>query len=155
MSSEHKFSYTSAVPLDVSWKTVRKGDKLLPKLLPHLFAKIETLEGDGGVGTVRLVTLGEGIGPGAGKQVKERIDVLDDSTHTLIYSVIEGGDPRYTNTKNTLKFKAAGDSTVTEWTFNYTPASSDVPPPTHLEDFAQATAKALADYAKENPSEFA
>jgi len=157
MSSEHKFTYTSAVPLDVSWKMLKKGDQIVPKLLPEFFAKIETLEGDGGAGTIRVVTLGEGVGPQvAGKKVKERVEILDEATHTLVYSTIEGGDPRYTDIRQTIKFTAAGDdSTSTEWTINYTPASSDIPPPKELEAWAQTTAKALEGYAKEHPSEFA
>lgn len=60
MSTEHKFTYISAVPIEASWKLVKKGDELLPKVLPAYFAKVEVLEGDGGAGTTRVVTLGEG-----------------------------------------------------------------------------------------------
>lgn len=36
------------------------SDNLIPKVLPQAFKSIETLEGDGGPGTVKLITFGEG-----------------------------------------------------------------------------------------------
>jgi len=156
MSSEHKFTFTRPVPLDVSWKMLKKSPQIVPKLLPEIVAKVETLQGDGGAGTIRVVTLGEGVGPqAAGKKVKERVDVMDEATHTLVYSTIEGGDARYTDIRQTIKFAAAGNSTCVEWTINYTPANSDVPPPKHLESWAELSLKTMEGYAKEHPSEFA
>lgn len=36
------------------------ADTLIPKVVPQAIKSVEILEGDGGVGTVKLVTFGEG-----------------------------------------------------------------------------------------------
>ncbi len=41
-------------------KIARNSDIILPQLMPQFFQKSERVEGDGGVGTVRLMTLGPG-----------------------------------------------------------------------------------------------
>ena len=93
---------------------------------------------------------------GAGTKVKERIDTVDDATHTLVYSTIEGGDPRYKDTKFTLKFAPGPSPTTTSasWTANYTPVDPSLPPPEHLKSISQAVLRALEGYCKEHP-EFA
>lgn len=60
--AHHQLSteFVSDMPLEQSWKMVRNSDTILPKVLPHVFAKCERLEGDGGAGTIRMVTLGDG-----------------------------------------------------------------------------------------------
>ena len=80
---------------------------------------------------------------------------MDEATHTLSYSVVEGGDPRYTAVRFTLQFAAAGDSTTITWTVNYTPINNEIPPPKHMEVMAKASMKAMEDYAKQHAAEFA
>ncbi|KAK4425916.1 Major pollen allergen Bet v 1-M/N [Sesamum alatum] len=63
------------------------GDNLIPKLLPHAFKSFENLEGDGGPGTVKLVTFAEGS---PYKTAKHRIDEIDEENHVFKYSVIGG-----------------------------------------------------------------
>ena len=36
-------------------------DKVMPKILPQIFKSVRLVEGDGGVGTVKEITYGEGI----------------------------------------------------------------------------------------------
>lgn len=48
------------VPIHRMWKVARKIDVVAPKLMPDLFGGSELLEGDGGTGTVRVITLGPG-----------------------------------------------------------------------------------------------
>lgn len=36
------------------------SDNLIPKVVPGAFKSFEILEGDGGVGTIKLITFGEG-----------------------------------------------------------------------------------------------
>lgn len=52
-------------PSSVSAEKMYKGflldmDTVFPKVLPQLIKSVEILEGDGGVGTIKLVHLGEG-----------------------------------------------------------------------------------------------
>lgn len=87
--------------------------------------------------------------------MKERVDVMDEATHTVSYSAIEGGDPRYQGVRFTIEFSPAGDSTAIDWTVNYTPVNDSVPPPKHMEVMAEASMKAMEGYAKEHAAEFA
>ncbi|GFZ13947.1 hypothetical protein Acr_24g0001370 [Actinidia rufa] len=64
------------------------GDTIIPKALPHAITCVQTLEGDGGIGTIKLTTFGEGS---VHKSVKHRIDGLDKENFTYSYSIIEGG----------------------------------------------------------------
>ncbi|KAG9459521.1 hypothetical protein H6P81_004029 [Aristolochia fimbriata] len=68
------------------WKAgVREAHLLLPKLLPQVITSIEILEGDGGAGTIKKLTLAEG------GYVKDRVEVMDDEKYLFKYSAIEGG----------------------------------------------------------------
>lgn len=60
MAQQLNTEFVSNLPLEQSWKMAKHSDHILPKVLPHVFAKSERLEGDGGAGTVRIVTLGDG-----------------------------------------------------------------------------------------------
>lgn len=52
---------TSTVPADKLFKGLLVDiDTVLPKAFPPAMKGVEILEGDGGVGTVKLITLGEG-----------------------------------------------------------------------------------------------
>lgn len=58
--AELKAEFVHGLPLETAWKMAKRSDMILPSVLPHVFAKVERLEGDGGVGTIRIVTLGDG-----------------------------------------------------------------------------------------------
>ena len=60
MAHQLNTEFVSNLPLEQSWKLAKHSDHILPKVLPHVFSKSERLEGDGGAGTVRIVTLGDG-----------------------------------------------------------------------------------------------
>ncbi|KAH7842225.1 hypothetical protein Vadar_002864 [Vaccinium darrowii] len=79
---------SSKIPPSRMFKAfVLDADTLIPKILPQAIKSVETLEGDGGAGTVKLITLGEGY---AYKSVKQRVDAIDKENFTYSYSVIEG-----------------------------------------------------------------
>lgn len=40
---------------------VLDADNLIPRVLPQAIKTVETLEGDGGAGTIKLTTFGEGM----------------------------------------------------------------------------------------------
>ncbi|XP_047318889.1 major strawberry allergen Fra a 1.06-like [Impatiens glandulifera] len=62
-------------------------DKLIPRVMPESIKSVETLKGDGGPGTIKLFTFGEGC---QFKTVKNVIDVLDKENYTYRYSIVEG-----------------------------------------------------------------
>ncbi|KAL1832574.1 hypothetical protein ACET3Z_002225 [Daucus carota] len=63
-------------------------DTVFPKVLPQLIKSVEILEGDGGVGTVRLVHLGEAT---EYTTMKQKVDVIDKAGLGYTYTTI-GGD---------------------------------------------------------------
>ncbi|GFP83421.1 major allergen pru ar 1 [Phtheirospermum japonicum] len=87
------FSYdmenTSSIPAAKMFKTaVIDLDSLIPKIMPQAIKSVEILEGDGGVGTVKIIHFGEGS---PFKNVKQRVDAIDTENLSYTYSII-GGD---------------------------------------------------------------
>ncbi|KAL4579316.1 hypothetical protein LXL04_015457 [Taraxacum kok-saghyz] len=67
------------------------GDTLVPKVVPQAMKSIDILEGDGGAGTIKLITFGEGKSlTSQFKSVKHKIDAVDKENMTYSYSIIEG-----------------------------------------------------------------
>ncbi|CAI9119001.1 OLC1v1020648C1 [Oldenlandia corymbosa var. corymbosa] len=63
------------------------GDELIPKVLPQAIKSVEILEGDGGAGSIKVTTFGEGS---QFKSVKQQVEALDKENYVYKYSVIEG-----------------------------------------------------------------
>jgi hypothetical protein len=85
-------TYDMDVPCSVSAEKLFKafileGDSLIPKILPQAIKSIEILEGDGGAGSIKLLTFGESSQI---KSVKQRVDGIDKENLTYSYSIIEG-----------------------------------------------------------------
>uniref|UniRef100_A0A5B6YZ80 Putative major allergen Pru ar 1 n=1 Tax=Davidia involucrata TaxID=16924 RepID=A0A5B6YZ80_DAVIN len=66
---------------------VLDADNLIPKILPQAIKSVEVLHGDGGPGTVKLITFGEGSHY---KSAKHQVDGIDKENFTYSYSIIEG-----------------------------------------------------------------
>ncbi|MGI4421814.1 pathogenesis-related BetVI family protein, partial [Klebsiella pneumoniae] len=80
---------SSPIPAGKMYKAfVLDSDNLIPKVLPHAITSVQCLEGDGGPGTIKLTTFGEGS---VHKSVKHRVDALDKENLTYSYTIIEGG----------------------------------------------------------------
>ncbi|XP_073155037.1 major allergen Pru av 1-like [Henckelia pumila] len=83
---EHEVS--SSIPAPKLFKAfILDGDNLIPKVMPQAIKSVETLQGDGGPGTIKLITFGEGS---QFKSVKHRIDEVDKEKEVYKYTVIEG-----------------------------------------------------------------
>ncbi|KAL6990030.1 hypothetical protein U1Q18_052598 [Sarracenia purpurea var. burkii] len=107
---------------------VLDGDNLIPKILPQAIKSVETLEGDGGPGTIKLTTFGEGS---QFKSSKQRVDAIDKENFIYSYSIIEGdvlvglesissevkivpSPDGGSICKNTSKYHTTGDGKITE-----------------------------------------
>ncbi|CAN1281337.1 Pathogenesis-related protein STH-21 [Linum perenne] len=66
---------------------IEDSQTIIPKLLPQVIKSITFLEGDGAVGSIRLITFHEGSNM---KCVKNRIDELDEEGLVCKYTMIEG-----------------------------------------------------------------
>ncbi|XP_010064214.2 major allergen Pru av 1 [Eucalyptus grandis] len=81
------FDVPSPIPLARMFKAaVLDADNLLPIVLPQVVKSVEVLEGDGGPGTIKLMTFAEG---NPYKTVKLKVEALDKENFTYCYSIIE------------------------------------------------------------------
>ncbi|KAK0607283.1 hypothetical protein LWI29_012608 [Acer saccharum] len=63
------------------------GDTLLPKIIPQAIKDVELIEGNGGPGSIKKITFGEGY---QFKYVKHKVEAVDKENLSYSYSVIEG-----------------------------------------------------------------
>ncbi|XP_009346220.1 major allergen Pru ar 1 [Pyrus x bretschneideri] len=84
----YETEFISVIPAPRLFKAfILDGDNLIPKIAPQAIKSTEIIEGDGGVGTIKKVTFGEGSQYG---YVKQRINGIDKDNFTYSYSMIEG-----------------------------------------------------------------
>ncbi|KAK6772986.1 hypothetical protein RDI58_028224 [Solanum bulbocastanum] len=81
-------------PVDVVWPFVRRFDN--PEKYKHFIKSCRIVSGDGGVGSIREVTVVSGI---PASTSTERLEILDDEKHILSFRVV-GGEHRLTNYKS-------------------------------------------------------
>ncbi|KAL5782205.1 hypothetical protein ACOSP7_007234 [Xanthoceras sorbifolium] len=80
--------FTSPVPAGKLFNAlVLDSDNLLPMIMPQAFKSVETIEGDGGPGTIKKINFSEGS---EFKYLKNRVDALDKDKMMYAYTVIEG-----------------------------------------------------------------
>ncbi|XVE82209.1 hypothetical protein DITRI_Ditri15bG0129100 [Diplodiscus trichospermus] len=94
---------TAIPPAKLFQAFVLDGDKLIPKIVPKAFKSVEIIEGDGGPGSIKKITFGDGSqffefpritrpNYGLGSQfnyVKHKVEAIDKDSFTYCYSVIE------------------------------------------------------------------
>ncbi|KAM5568875.1 major strawberry allergen Fra a 1-E [Rosa sericea] len=84
----YESEFTSEIPPPRLFKAfVLDADHLIPKIAPQAVKSAEILEGDGGPGTLKKITFGEGSHYG---YVKHKIHSIDKVNHVYSYSLIEG-----------------------------------------------------------------
>ncbi|KAH0638157.1 hypothetical protein KY289_038072 [Solanum tuberosum] len=101
-------STTTISPTRLFKALVLDFDNLVPKLLSQHVKNNETIEGDGGVGSIKQMNFVEG---GPIKYLKHKIHAIDDKNLETKYSLIEGdvlGD-KLESIAYDVKFEAAGD----------------------------------------------
>jgi len=137
---------TLEAPVDIMWNILMHEDVILPKVIPHIIAAFEWLEGNGEPGSIRLLKLGHAI-PG-GKHVIERIDINDPVTKTWGYTVCQG-DPKYKYLSATMQFLPGPEenTTIANWVGVYVPQQTHTPPP----DLALSVWKVFENVAKTSP----
>ncbi|XP_059665630.1 abscisic acid receptor PYL11-like [Cornus florida] len=87
---------TIDAPLARVWSFVRRFNE--PQGYKQLIKSCIMHDGDGGVGSVREVTVKSGL---PAERSIERLDMLDDDMHVMVFSII-GGDHRLSNYQSTL-----------------------------------------------------
>ncbi|EFJ06119.1 hypothetical protein SELMODRAFT_126206 [Selaginella moellendorffii] len=112
------------VPLERVWKAIKDSNNMFPKALPDAFTSVQTVEGDGKVGSVRLVHFGPGT------YAKEKLESLDESNHSVVLSTIEGGPigSLFSSQTATISLKPVEDSgTKVTWSIAYDSLVEDPP----------------------------
>lgn len=97
-----------AAPVSTVWSVVRRFDN--PQAYKHFVKSCHVIVGDGDVGTLREVQVISGL---PANNSTERLDVLDEESHVISFSMV-GGDHRLSNYKSvtTLHASPAGGGTV-------------------------------------------
>ena len=62
-------------------------DNLVPKVAPQAYKSVEILQGDGGVGTIKLIKFGQGI---PFETIKVKVEAIDKEKLSASIKVIEG-----------------------------------------------------------------
>ncbi|XP_031250292.1 major allergen Pru ar 1-like [Pistacia vera] len=78
---------TKIPPTKIFKAFVLEGDSLIPKIVPQAIKNVEFIQGDGGPGSIKKITFGEGS---QFDYVKHKVEALDKKNLTYSYSVIEG-----------------------------------------------------------------
>ncbi|KVH96488.1 root allergen protein-like [Cynara cardunculus var. scolymus] len=69
------------------FKVFSDFDNIAPKVNPELFKSIDIIEGNGGVGTIKIFTFGDAVPFTSGKY---KVDAIDASNFCYTYSFFEG-----------------------------------------------------------------
>ncbi|KAK9750999.1 hypothetical protein RND81_02G234700 [Saponaria officinalis] len=128
------------------WDAVKDSPNSFPKAMPHHYKSIEIVEGvDHVVGSVRLIKYAEG---NPITFSKEKIDVVDEATKTLAYSVIDGEAINYyKDFKAQTVVEEKGDGSLVKWSCHFVKAEAAAPvTPEQLKEFAVATFKELDEH---------
>ncbi|KAL5541898.1 hypothetical protein UlMin_009610 [Ulmus minor] len=84
----YETEFTSTVaPARLFKAFILDADNLIPKIAPQAVKSAEILEGDGGAGTIKKITFGEGS---QYNYVKHKIESIDKENFTYNYTLIEG-----------------------------------------------------------------
>ncbi|KAI5010169.1 hypothetical protein ZWY2020_012306 [Hordeum vulgare] len=82
--------------------------QLVPQLLPHVLSKVELVEGDGGVGTVLLVTFPPAGASEEPRSYKEKFNVVDHEKYIKEAEIVEGGFLDLRFRKYLVRFEVVG-----------------------------------------------
>nr|ADL32664.1 PRP-like protein [Daucus carota] len=136
---KHEQEITSSVPAEKMFHgLILDIDNVLPKAAPGAYKNVE-IKGDGGVGTIKHITLPEG---GPVTTMTQRTDGLDKKNCTIDYSYIDGdilmgfidkienhlsvvpNADGGSTTKTTAIFHTKGDAVVPEENIKYAEAQN-------------------------------
>ncbi|ONM14512.1 S-norcoclaurine synthase 2 [Zea mays] len=127
--------------------------KLMPQLLPEVVSKVELVEGDGGAGTVLLVTFPPGT-PGS-ETFREKFIKVDDENYIKETVVTEGGLLDHGFRKYMVRIEIVGREEKTsivrstiQYEVDHEHAGSHAPPVFSTDGLA-TIAEAITKYIKE------
>ncbi|RLN34700.1 S-norcoclaurine synthase [Panicum miliaceum] len=129
--------------------------ELVPQLLPQVLSKVELEEGDGGVGTILLVTFPPS-GTSGLASYKEKFTTVDNEKYIKEAEVIEGGFLDLGFEKYLVRFEIAGQedgTTIIRSTIKYKVVAENASNASLVSTGALAAiADAITKYIKEQKS---
>ncbi|KAM1066440.1 hypothetical protein TB2_021448 [Malus domestica] len=108
----YETEYASIIPPARLYNAlVLDADNLIPKIAPQAIKTAKILEGDGGVGTIKKISFGEGS---EYSFVKHKVDGIDKDNFVYSYSLIEGDAISETIKKISYEIKlvASGNGSI-------------------------------------------
>nr|CAK93636.1 PR-10 protein [Malus domestica] len=111
--------YASVIPPARLYNAlVLDADNLIPKIAPQAVKTVEILEGDGGVGTIKKVSFGEGS---EYSYVKHKVEGIDKDNFDYSYSLIEGDaiSDKIEKISYEIKLVASGSGSIIKNTSHY------------------------------------
>ncbi|CAI9260028.1 unnamed protein product [Lactuca saligna] len=82
-----EFEIASSLPASKIFNAYRDFNNIAPKVDPETYKILVDIEGDGGAGTIRDISFGDGVPFTNGKL---KLDVVDSNNFSIIYTIFEG-----------------------------------------------------------------
>ncbi|KAD4888265.1 hypothetical protein E3N88_20352 [Mikania micrantha] len=146
----------SQFPANRVFKAFSDFDIIAPKVNPQVFKSIETVEGNGDVGTIKIFTFGDGV---PFKSAKYKVDSLDANNHSYSYSFIEGDN--LMGVLDSISYHVnvvpSDKGCVFKQTVKYNCKSDEKLPEEFLKkekELYENTYKAIEDYAAAHPETY-
>ncbi|KAL0918531.1 hypothetical protein M5K25_010543 [Dendrobium thyrsiflorum] len=160
VSGSFTFEEVSTVGIDRLWKAgIVDAHNLLPKLLPDFISKVELLEGDGGVGTVKKFHFSEAVKEF--RFIVDKTDVLNNENYIIKQTIIEGGliGLRLKSYSFEMKFEVGSNGGTSEKTTVFYETLDDTPLSAEEQDQIRESlsmmTKAVEGHLIANPAAYA
>ncbi|KAJ9546534.1 hypothetical protein OSB04_019077 [Centaurea solstitialis] len=147
----------SSFPADKVFKVFSDFDTIAPKVNPEVFKSIETIEGNGGVGTIKVFTFGDAVPFTSGKY---KVDAVDPSSFSYTYSFFEGDNLMgiLDSIKNQIKILPSADGgSIFKQTIVYNCKGNEKPTEDILKvekEIYEKTFKAIEAYGIAHPENY-
>ncbi|KAI3821741.1 hypothetical protein L1987_09313 [Smallanthus sonchifolius] len=135
------------------FKVFKDFEIIAPKVNPAVFKSVETIEGNGGVGTVKLLTFGEAVPFTSGKY---KVDAFDEGSFSYSYTFFEGDNLMgilHSITQH-VKVISSGEGSIFKQTIVYNCKGDEKPSEETLKaekELYEQTFKGIEAYASAHP----
>ncbi|KAK9060330.1 hypothetical protein SSX86_021034 [Deinandra increscens subsp. villosa] len=138
------------------FKVFKDFEIIAPKVNPAVFKSVETLEGDGGVGTIKLFTFGDAV---PFTSAKYKVDAFDESSFSYSYTFFEGDNLMgiLDSITQHVKVIPSGEGSIFKQTVIYNCKGDEKPSEEILKaekELYETTYKAIEAYAAEHPESY-